>query len=82
MPQFYRQGIGRNMTLLLMRRAFDQGARRAFAFTSTPEAQAFHLGLRFQPISCASAPYSILATRQATGLCPASAQLFERTLTL
>lgn len=76
------QGIGRNMTLLLMRRAFDQGARRAFAFTSTLEAAAFHQALRFAPITRGSAPATILATRQATGLCPAWAQLFERALTL
>ena len=82
MPKFHGQGIGRNMTLLLARRAFDQGARRAFAFASTPQAQAFHHALRFQPIPRTTAPPSILATQQATGLCPSSAQLFERALTL
>lgn len=82
MPRFHRQGIGRNMALLLMRRAFDRGARRAFAFAGTPETAAFLQALRFVEISRDAAPASILATRQATALCPASAPLLTRPIAL
>ena len=81
-PRLHRRGIGRNMALLLMRRAFDRGARRAFAFAGTPEAVAFFRALRFVEISRDAAPASILATRQTTALCPASAALFTRPIAL
>jgi arsenate reductase len=72
--------VGRNLVPLLMRRAFDAGARRAFVLTTT--AKEFFERLGFEPISRESAPATVLATRQAVGLCPATAPLLARRLAL
>lgn len=82
MPRFHRRGVGRAMALLLMRRAFDRGARQGYAFAGTPEAAAFFRTLRFVEVARAAAPAALLATRQATALCPTSAALFTRPLAL
>lgn len=82
MPSFHRRGVGRNMALLLMSRAFDLGARQAYALPSTPESSAFFQSLGFAPIPRPAAPPAILATRQASGLCPASTPLLTRRIAL
>ncbi len=82
MPSRYRQGCGRNLAALLMRRAFDQGARQAYALTGDPEARAFFERLGFTACDRAAAPATIRTTRQASGLCPASATLLTRRITL
>lgn len=79
-PAARGRGFGRSLTLLLMSRAFDAGARRAFLLTGT--ATAFFEGLGFRRTDRADAPPSILATRQASGLCSSNAPLLSRRITL
>ena len=55
------------------------GVRRAFLLTT--DARAFFERLGFTAIDRKSAPSEILATRQAAGLCPASAVLMVKALT-
>jgi arsenate reductase len=73
------KGVGRNLLALLQRRAFDQGARRAWLLTQT--AAAFFERTGFKPAERATAPAAILATRQAADLCSASATLLSRVIT-
>ncbi len=73
-------GVGRNLLLLLMRRAFDQGARQAYILTTT--AQKFFEDQRFKTIPRDQVPASILATKQATELCPDDAALLTRAIEL
>lgn len=80
LPEARGRGIGRNLSLLLMRRAFDKGALSAYVLTTT--AAPFFESLGFKRISRNEAPSSILSTRQASGLCPSSAALLVRRLTL
>ncbi len=80
--RFHRQGNGRNLAALLMRRAYDQEARKAFALTTSPEARAFFEKLGFAEILRSAAPAAIQGTRQASGLCPASASLLTKRITL
>ena len=70
------EGVGRTITEWLLARAAALGAVRAFLFTSN--ARAYFEGLGFEVIDRSRAPQSILTTRQATGLCPASAVLLMR----
>lgn len=79
LPDMRGRGIGRNVTLLLMRRAFDKGARNAYVLTMT--AGPFFEAQGFKPISRGAAPASILSTRQASSLCPSSAALLARRIT-
>lgn len=81
MPRFHRQGYGRNMAALLMRRAYDAGARQAYVLTGDPEARTFFEKLGFAAIDRSAAPAAILATRQASELCPASATLLTKRIT-
>lgn len=80
LPQARGKEIGRNLVALLLRRAFDDGARQAWLLTTT--AAAFFEKAGFQPALRQTAPQAVLATRQATSLCPASAVLLTRTITL
>jgi arsenate reductase len=75
-----KQGMGRSILALLTRRAFDAGARKAWLLTTT--ASGFFERGGFKPADRESAPTSILGTRQATGLCPASAALLSRSISL
>jgi arsenate reductase len=81
MPDFHRQGHGRNMAALLMRRAYDAGARQAYVLTDSAGARAFFEKLGFAAIDRVTAPAAILATRQASELCPASATLLTKRIT-
>ncbi|MGA7713650.1 MAG: arsenic resistance N-acetyltransferase ArsN2 [Rhizomicrobium sp.] len=76
-PQAGR-GIGRNLIPLLLYRAFEGKARRAWLLTTT--AAPFFEKLGFQATARAEAPESILSTRQAKSLCPASATLLSRSI--
>lgn len=78
-PGMRSRSIGRNLALLLMRRAFDEGARHAYVLTTT--AAPFFEARGFKAISRDEAPASILATRQASNLCPTSAILLAQRLT-
>ncbi|WP_298015628.1 arsenic resistance N-acetyltransferase ArsN2 [uncultured Castellaniella sp.] len=73
-----RQGIGRNLLNLLQQRAYDQGARQSWLLTEA--AAPFFERLGFKAADRADAPQTILATRQARSLCPASATLMTRTI--
>jgi arsenate reductase len=73
-------GIGKGIVALLLRRAFDRGARRAWLLTT--DAQGFFEQAGFKAAVRQDAPATILATRQATALCPASAALLTRRIQL
>ncbi|WP_322997828.1 arsenic resistance N-acetyltransferase ArsN2 [Castellaniella sp.] len=72
------QGIGRDLLALLQQRAYDQGARQSWLLTET--AAPFFERIGFKAADRADAPQTILATRQARSLCPASATLMTRTI--
>lgn len=80
LPEHRGKGIGRNMLAVLLREAFDAGARTAWLLTLNE--RAFFEKSGFKPVSRDAAPASILATRQAAGLCPSSAVLLSRAITL
>ena len=75
-PDRRGEGCGRHIAEALMRRAADDGARTAYALTTGPDT--FLTTLGFERIDRASAPTSVLETRQARGLCAASAVLWHR----
>lgn len=79
LPETRGRGIGRNITLLLMRRASELGARTAYVLTTT--AAPFFEAQGFTSINRERAPAAILSTRQVASLCPASATLLARRLT-
>ncbi|MBC8638304.1 arsenate reductase (glutaredoxin) [Caballeronia sp. EK] len=80
-PEAHRgDGIGRNVLAVLLREAFDAGARTAWLFTTT--AAAFFEQAGFKLASREAAPPAILATRQASSLCPSSAALLSRAISL
>jgi protein-tyrosine-phosphatase/N-acetylglutamate synthase-like GNAT family acetyltransferase len=72
------RGVGRAAVKLLLNRAFVDGAKGAYLLTET--AAPFFERLGFEHIERSSAPEDILATRQATSLCPSSAALLARRL--
>ncbi|MCX5520878.1 arsenate reductase (glutaredoxin) [Kaistia defluvii] len=78
LPAWRAQALGRNLVALLQRRAFDEGAREAWVLTGA--AAPFFETIGFKPTARGEAPASILATRQATRLCPADARLLTRTI--
>jgi arsenate reductase len=78
LPEWRAKALGRNLMALLQRRAFDEGARRAWALTGS--AAPFFEKVGFKPVERENAPASVLATRQAAGLCPADAVLLARTI--
>ena len=80
LPHARQRGIGGGILALLLRRAFDEGGRDAWLLTTTA-APFFERG-GFKPVDRASAPASVLATRQAASLCPASAALLGRSIHL
>lgn len=74
------RGVGRNMALLLMSRAFDLGARDAWVLTTT--AAPFFEKIGFKPVAREAAPAAIAQSTQAATLCPASATLLSRRIAL
>ncbi len=68
--------IGRNIVPLLLYRAYDAGAKRAWLLTTS--ASDFFSRVGFKAVERAVGPDAILATRQASSLCPASAALMTR----
>jgi len=79
-PAARRRGIGAGILALLLRRGFDQGARVAWLLTTT--ADGFFGKAGFRKIDRSQAPDVILASRQASSLCPASASLLTRPIQL
>ena len=80
LPHARLHGIGGGMLALLLRRAFDEGGRDAWLLTTT--SAPFFERAGFKPVERASAPASVLATRQAASRCPASAVLLTRAIHL
>ena len=79
-PQARGRGIGRSIALLLMSRAFDQGARQAWLLTTS--AVPFFDKLGFRTTSRENAPLAIRQTPQVAALCPATAPLLTRRIAL
>lgn len=75
-PSARKSGIGRNIVPLLLFRAYEANARRAWLLTDS--AVPFFTKLGFKAVDRATAPPAILASRQAAELCPASATLMSR----
>ncbi len=73
------EGVGRAITEWLLAYSGALGAGRAFLFTTN--ARAYFEGIGLEVVDRSTAPQSILTTRQAIGLCPASAVLLTRTVT-
>ncbi|MEE3623917.1 arsenic resistance N-acetyltransferase ArsN2 [Nitrospirillum sp. BR 11752] len=74
------KGIGRSLVALLLRRAWEDGHQRAWLLTSS--ASGFFEKVGFKPVPRDQAPASVLATPQAQGLCPSTATLLSRTITV
>ncbi|ASG24448.1 MULTISPECIES: arsenate reductase (glutaredoxin) [Nitrospirillum] len=74
------KGIGRNLVALLLRRAWEEGHQRAWLLTTS--AGGFFEKAGFKPVPRDQAPASVLATPQAQGLCPSTATLLSRTITV
>nr|WP_280110000.1 GNAT family N-acetyltransferase [Nitrospirillum amazonense] len=74
------KGIGRNLVALLLRRAWEVGHQRAWLLTIS--AGGFFEKAGFKPVPRDQAPASVLATPQAQGLCPSTATLLSRTITV
>ena len=70
------KGHGRHIAEALMRRAADGRAQAAYALTAGTAT--FLTTLGFRRIDRASAPMPVLETRQARGLCAATAVLWHR----
>ncbi|WP_084639919.1 arsenate reductase (glutaredoxin) [Kaistia adipata] len=77
-PDWRAKALGRNLVALLQRRAFDEGARRAWVLTAA--AAPFFEKIGFKPVARDDAPAAVLATRQARELCPADATLLARAI--
>ncbi|MCE4547940.1 MULTISPECIES: arsenic resistance N-acetyltransferase ArsN2 [Caballeronia] len=73
-------GIGRNLLFVLLHEAFDAGARTAWLLTT--DTSAFFEKTGFRAVMREAAPPTILMTQQACTLCPASAVLMSRAITL
>jgi arsenate reductase len=80
LPAARHRGIGSGILALLLRRAFDQGARRAWLLTT--DATPFFERAGFKRMERTQAPPAILDTQQAKNLCPASAVLLGRAISL
>jgi len=73
-----RTGLGRVMLAQLLARSVAEGARDAWLFTS--KAAPFFSRQGFHAVARYEAPPEIMATKQATSVCPISAQIMTRSL--
>lgn len=80
MPSARGKGIGRNLALLLMSRAFDLGGRTAWLLTTSAAGYFEKLGFAVVPRD--AAPDAIARSPQAVSLCPATAPLLTRRIML
>ncbi|PIO97654.1 arsenic resistance N-acetyltransferase ArsN2 [Pleomorphomonas carboxyditropha] len=80
LPERRGAGVGKAIVARLARRAFDLGGRRLWLLTTT--AVPFFETIKFKHVDRADAPASILATRQAQGLCPSLAAVLTRPIYL
>ena len=72
-------GVGRRIVEHLLTTAARGGVRRAYLLTTN--GRAYFEGLGFAEVDRKRAPPEIVASRQAAGLCPASAVLMVKALT-
>ena len=77
-PDRRRSGLGRRIVGDVLAQARKEGAERAYLLTI--DAQDYFARLGFVVVDRASAPVSILATRQAASLCPLSAAMMMKSL--
>ncbi|WAJ26645.1 GNAT family N-acetyltransferase [Antarcticirhabdus aurantiaca] len=75
-PEHRGHGVGGAITTDLMERGREQGAADAFAFTTGE--RTFLAAIGFRRVERTEAPAAVLATRQASGLCSASAVLWRK----
>ena len=76
LPQARGQGIGRRITESLLEHAAVLGARDAYLLTTS--AAGYFEANGFKQIQRDAVPPEILATRQASSLCPSTATFFTR----
>ena len=76
LPEHRGKGVGRRIVELLLAEAGKTGACRGYLLTT--DAQGYFADLGFSVVDRRAAPTSILATREATALCPASAVLMAK----
>ncbi|MEA1647878.1 arsenic resistance N-acetyltransferase ArsN2 [Nitrospirillum sp. BR 11164] len=79
-PAARDRGIGLNLLSLLLRRAWEEGHQRAWLLTTS--AGGFFEKVGFKAVLRDQAPAAVLATSQAQGLCPSSAILLSRTISV
>ena len=79
LPAHRRRGVGRRIVAALLAEAARLRASRAYLLTT--DAQAYFAALGFAAVDRRAAPPAILATRQASTLCPAAAALMVKATT-
>jgi len=79
-PDSQKQGHGRAITRLLLRYADIQGAE--FGYLVTTDMAQFFDKLGFHPVNRSDVPEAILASPQASGLCPATASILTRSVSI
>jgi arsenate reductase len=79
-PSRRREGVGSSLIQILMRRAYDAGARSAYVLTT--DLVRFFEGEGFKPIDRTGLPADIADTEQVTALCPSSAHVMTRRISL
>ncbi len=79
-PETQKHGHGSAITRLLLRYADVQGAETGYVLTT--DAAPFFGKLGFDPIERTAVPAAILATPQATILCPATASVLTRSVSI
>ncbi len=77
-PAYRREGVGRRIVEFLSANAAREGVRRTFLLTTG--ARGYFERMGFVAVDRRDAPTAILAARQATRLCPASAVLMAKAL--
>ncbi|WP_432284260.1 arsenic resistance N-acetyltransferase ArsN2 [Aminobacter sp. BA135] len=80
LPPARGQGAGKHITEQLLRKAEDLGISEVYLLTTS--AAPFFEAAGFERVGRDTAPSKILATRQASSLCPSSAALLMRRLPL
>ncbi|MGO4833178.1 GNAT family N-acetyltransferase, partial [Rhizobiaceae sp. 2RAB30] len=72
------RGVGEMATEILLERARLDGARHVYLLTTSTAP--FFEKLGFKKVERTAVPQGILATRQASALCPQTAAVLEKTL--
>jgi arsenate reductase (glutaredoxin) len=80
LPAWRGKGIGKAIVARIARRAFDEGARTAWLMTTS--AAGYFEAMGFKRVERAEVAEAVLETRQAKGLCPATAVVLKRGIRL